>query len=92
MGKPSTKIDGAALLQESKDNAKKLKQQKENKMKTPNQTAKTVITVLITIATLAAIAGLLYVGFNFGRTYEQGLNHEITSQAKELVTVISTKK
>lgn len=82
------KIDGAALLQESKDNVKKLKQQKEKQMKTTNQTIKTVLTVIVTLTAVASLVGAFYLGTQF----QNNVNHEVTTQVKELATVISTKK
>jgi len=81
------KIDGAALLQESKDNVKK-KQQKEKQMKTTNQTIKTVLTVIVTLTAVASLVGAFYLGTQF----QNNVNHEVTTQVKELATVISTKK
>lgn len=92
MAKPSTKkLTGAEIVASIPAKKEEIKQ-KEKEMKTTNPKVKTLITVLITLASVATVCGLLYAGFTFGRDYERNLNETVTSQAKELATVISTKK
>ncbi len=71
------------------ENEKKSKsKKKENtEMKTPKKTI--IVTVLVTLLSVATIVGLLYTGFVLGQGYEKGINHEVTTQAKALATVVS---
>ena len=92
MAKPSTKkLTGAEIVASIQPKKEEIKQ-KEKQMKTTNPKVKTIITVLITLVSVATICGLLFAGFSIGRDYERNLNDTVTNQAKELATVISTKK
>ncbi len=75
--------------QVTKEIEQKRKNQTENNNMQKIKNAKTFWTVVITLVSVAAIAGLVYTGFTFGRSYERGINQDVTAQAKALSATMS---
>lgn len=46
-------------------------------------------TVGITLATLATIAGLIYLGFTWGMSYEKSVQDRVTNEAKVLTASVA---
>lgn len=80
-----SKPDGKQMIEEAKNKAKK--QKGNNEMKSNKKTV--IVTVLLTVLTIATIIGLLYAGFVFGTEYQKGIEHQVTSQVKEMATIVS---
>jgi hypothetical protein len=78
-------IDGKKLLEQAKNKVK----QKEKVMNKNSNKKTIIVTVILTIVAIATIAGLLTVGFFLGRSYEKGINAEVSSQVKEMASVVS---
>jgi hypothetical protein len=88
MGKNNDKSVGAKLLEDAKNNVnKKQEKQKETQTMKTNK-LQTIITVAVTLVSVAALFGAFYLGTQF----QNGVNHEVSSQVKELAAVISSKK
>jgi hypothetical protein len=60
--------------------------QKENNMKTPNNTVRTALTVFITLVVVAAFAGTFYLGMNYQKNQDNTIKREAISLSEQMAT------
>lgn len=83
MGNP---IDGKKLIEQAKNKVK------QNKKETINMKKVITLTVLSTLGVLIVMAGIFYLGTQFGAQQEKAVNTRIVTEAQSLAKTVEPSK